>query len=71
MIYTWKCKKCQLITETDRKVAQYNVPPDECQHCKAKELVLVILKPPSVPFKHLAQNGVFADDNGTFAPRSI
>lgn len=71
MIYTWKCMKCAHITEVERKVIDYLVGPKECKECKGKDLKLVILKAPTVPFQHLRESGVLADADGTFAPKDV
>ena len=69
MIYEWKCSKCGMTTEVTRPVVDYNVPPHiEC--CKGGQWSKV-LSAPKVPFEHLRNAGIFADDNGNFAPRKV
>lgn len=71
MIYTWRCKDCNKITEVERAFKDYDKPPEKCESCKSTTLSRVILEAPSTPFQQLRQSGMFADDNGNFAPRKV
>lgn len=42
-IYDYKCDDCLKYTQVERKISQYDVPPDNgCEHCKSKNVVRVI-----------------------------
>jgi putative FmdB family regulatory protein len=32
-IYVWKCEKCETEHEIERKMADSDVPPEECSFC--------------------------------------
>ena len=74
MIYEWKCKKCGHKTEVSRSVEDRNVEPDRyldnIPHTHDHDWIRV-LSMPNVPFEGLRRSGIFADDNGNFAPRKI
>lgn len=60
--YDWQCKKCGEIQEVERKLSEYQVPPDNKHEWER------VIGVAAVPFQHLRHAGVFADDNGNFAP---
>lgn len=85
MIYEWQCKKCGAKVEVQRSLKDYMIPPTkeeglhqipetakDSPHWPGEpgdwERVISVA---AVPFQHLRQAGVFADDNGNFAPRKI
>lgn len=77
MIYEWKCKKCGHRVDVHRPISEYDRPPnsEEGRHPSEDGIVhdvqWVRVYSSSVPFEHLRNSGVFADDNGNFAPRKL
>lgn len=78
MQYEWECQVCHHIAVVNHKVADRNTPPSMSEGYHPSKDGTVhdirwkrILSMPSVPFVHLRQSGVLADDNGNFAPRKI
>lgn len=65
MIYEWECKECGLKVEVSRLAKDYQVPPEGPHKWER------VLSVAYVPFESLRRGGVFADDNGNFAPRKI
>lgn len=46
MRYEWKCCECGESIEVDRRLAEYQRPPDETEHdCESQEFRRVISKP--------------------------
>jgi hypothetical protein len=64
MIYTWQRTDTGEIVDVERKLADYKVPPDTVHDW------VRVISVSSTPFQHLRHAGVFADDNGNFAPWS-
>lgn len=77
MIYEWRCEKCGFTTEVSRPVNERNTAPypTEAKHTVTMDHGPIVwkrvLSTPNVPFESLRRGGVFADDNGNFAPRKI
>lgn len=77
MIYTWKCRLCGQVVDVHRSASEYNKRPtegevpdtDACIHGWDRYYSKDTL--PGVPFEQLKNSGVFADDNGNFAPRKL
>jgi putative FmdB family regulatory protein len=37
--YEYICNKCEAVTEVERKIRDYNVPPEEgCKECGSKDI---------------------------------
>lgn len=37
-IYEWSCEKCEQLTIVERKLAEYEIGPENCVHCKHSKL---------------------------------
>lgn len=57
MIYSWKCEACDAITEVDRKVADIDIPPENCNCGSTKFTQRVILPPRSQRIKGFILEG--------------
>lgn len=44
-IYTWECRTCNKRMEVERKMADYQVPPEKCEYCPSTDLFSVIVRP--------------------------
>jgi hypothetical protein len=76
MIYEWKCMGCDKVIEVKASVEDRDTPPVIAHICGNLEPGVRyewkrIISKSSTPFQHLKQSGVFADDNGNFAPRKV
>lgn len=67
--YIWFCDSCKTDTEVERKMADYEVPPDDgCAQCKSKDLKSVIR--PKKGVKGFILNGYGWHDQEYTATRS-
>lgn len=45
-LYTWKCDKCDQLTEVIQKMVDSEVPPPKCDHCESTTFAhSVIVRP--------------------------
>lgn len=68
MRYDWKCRKCGVTVEVERSKDDWNVPPSDY---KDHDYFRYIGKPPSVPFEHLKNAGIFPNQYGDIPPRKM
>ena len=71
MIYEWKCRKCSEIVEVQRPKELWNVPPQPSEVSGEHDWFRYIGKPPSVPFEHLKNAGIFPNQYGDIPPRKM
>jgi hypothetical protein len=48
MNYEWLCENCNTVTEVERRLEDYKIPPDKCKTCgrSGNTLIKTITSPP-------------------------
>lgn len=79
MQYEWKCQSCGYVCTVQRALINRDISPDSTEGRHPMEdggthdvrWKRVITKPTAVPFRGLADKGVFMDQHGNYPPRSM
>lgn len=48
MIYTWECDFCNERVEVQRRLAEIDLPPRECDKCGSEPMTRVVVPTPGV-----------------------
>ena len=58
MKYDWRCLKCGVVIEVERRVAEYEVPPQECAQCDNKEDFKRLIHASAIDFITMRDKGI-------------